>query len=60
MLIPGVRVHLGTVRTDAHEQLLYNTLSYQLQQIIRAYLCQTYTSYPIYLVFDMSNTTFQL
>jgi len=55
MLIPGVRVHVGAVRTDADEQLLYNTLRYQLEQIIRAYLYQTYPCFPIYLVFDLSN-----
>ncbi len=59
MLIPGVRVHLGAVRTDDHEQLLYNTLRYHLEQIIRSYLRQTYRSLPIYVVFDMSNVNFQ-
>jgi hypothetical protein len=57
--MPGVRVHFGTARTDDHEQLLYNTFRYELQQIIRAYLYQTYQSYPMYLVFDMSDLNFQ-
>jgi len=54
MLIPGVRVHFGTVPTNDHERLLYNTLRFQLEQIIRTYLCQTHQMHPIYLIFDMS------
>jgi len=60
MLIPGVRVHFGTIFTDEHERLLYNTFRFQLQQIVRAYLHQTRQSHPIYLVFDLSEMNFQL
>ncbi|CAF1615482.1 unnamed protein product, partial [Adineta ricciae] len=41
MLVPGLRVHFGFVSTDAHERLLYNTVRYQIQQIIQAYLRHT-------------------
>ncbi len=60
MLIPGVQVHLGSIRTVDQEDLLYNILKYQLQQIIRAYLDQTHLSHPLYFVFDMSHMHFPL
>ncbi|CAF1529476.1 unnamed protein product [Adineta ricciae] len=55
MLIPGVLVHFGAASTDQHERLLYNTARHQIRQIIRAYLRHTRQSYPIHLVFDLSD-----
>jgi hypothetical protein len=60
MLIPGVRVHFGTAHTDDRERLLYNTLRFQLEQIILTYLRQTHRTNPIYFVFDMSNSNTSL
>jgi len=60
MFIPGVRVHFGTVYTNAHQRLLYNTLRFQLEKIMQAYLFQTHHLHPIYFVFDMSHPNFQL
>jgi hypothetical protein len=54
MLIPGVPIHFGTADTDVHERLLYNTLRFELQEAIRAYLHRTRRLYPINFVFDMS------
>lgn len=58
MLIPGVRVHFGNFNTAHHEQLLYNTLRYQLQSAIGYYLARTQRPNPIYSVIDMSNINF--
>ncbi|CAF1520599.1 unnamed protein product [Adineta ricciae] len=55
MFMPGVLVHFGTGSTDQHERLLYNTVRYQIRQIIRAYLRHTRQSYPIHLVFDLTD-----
>lgn len=55
MLMPGVRVHFGTGHSNERERLLYNTLRFQLEQLMRSYLFQTGQSHPIYFVFDMSN-----
>lgn len=55
MLIPNVPVHFGAVQSEEHERLLYNTLRFQLHQIIRTYLQQTRRVHPIYLAFDLSN-----
>ncbi len=53
--MPGVVVHFGTSHTDEHERLLYNTIRFQIQEIIREYLQRTRRTYPIYLLFDMSD-----
>ena len=50
-----MRIHLGRIHTNDHEQLLYNTVRFQLEYIIRNYLSHTNRSGPIYFVFDMSN-----
>lgn len=55
MFIPGVRVHSGNIDTTGYEQLLYNSLRHQLEEIINVYLRLTRRPYPIYLVFDMSH-----
>ena len=55
MLIPGVRVHVGKIDVNDYEQLLFNTLRYQLEGIIGTYLRQTRQSHPIHSVFDMSH-----
>lgn len=53
MLLPGVVVHFGGDYSDEHEQLLYNTVRFQLQEVIRAYLDRARRPYPIHLLFDM-------
>ena len=55
MLAPGTRIHFGGINTDDHEQLLYNTLRFQLEYIIQNYMSHTRRSDPILFVFDMSN-----
>lgn len=55
MLIPDIMIHFGTSHSDEHERLLYNTMKYQIQQSIRAYLQRTRRRYPIYFIFDMSD-----
>lgn len=57
--MPGVRLHFGTAYTDARERLLYNTLRYQLEEIMRSYLFHTNHISPVYFIFDMSNVNFQ-
>jgi hypothetical protein len=54
MFVPGVPIHFGTVHTAEYERLLYNTLRFELQESIRAYLHRTRQLYPINFVFDMS------
>jgi hypothetical protein len=58
MLIPAIAVHFGSVYTEEHERLLYNTLKFQLQEAIRTYLQRTQQPTPIHLIFDMSNELF--
>jgi hypothetical protein len=55
MLIPGVLVHFSQQHTSEHERLLYNTVRFQIEEIIREYLQRTQRPYPIYLIFDMSD-----
>ncbi|CAF1366076.1 unnamed protein product [Rotaria sordida] len=55
MLIPNVPIHFGMAHTTEHETILYNTLRFELEESIRAYLQRTRRSYPISLVFDFSN-----
>ena len=55
MLLPGVRVHLGTNRTDQHERLLINIVRFRMEQIIGEYLRLTRRPYPFHLIFDVSN-----
>lgn len=40
---------------DAHEQILYDGLQYELREAIRAYLQRTARPYPIYMAIDLSN-----
>ncbi|CAF3394734.1 unnamed protein product [Rotaria socialis] len=44
---------------ERHEQLLYNTFRFELQEIIQAYLQRTRQPYPISLVFDFSGVPVQ-
>jgi hypothetical protein len=53
-LIPGVVVHFGTTNYCDYERSLYNTVRFELQETIRAYLRRTRQPHPIHLVFDMS------
>lgn len=53
--MPGVRVHIGQIDVHDYEQLLFNTLRYQLREAIETYLQQTHRPYPIYAVFDVSH-----
>ncbi|CAF1543899.1 unnamed protein product [Adineta ricciae] len=56
MLVPGLRVHFGFVSTDAHERLLYNTVRYQIQQIIQAYLRHTRLPNPNSLILNAASS----
>ena len=60
MLIPGVPIHYGTNFSDEHDRLLYNTIRFRIQEIIREYLPRMQRAYPIYLVFDMSDMILNL
>lgn len=42
-----------------HEQILYNTLRFELQQVIEAYLQRTRQIHPINFVFDFSGVPVQ-
>ena len=43
------------VPLDAHEQILYDGLVYDLRDAIRAYLQRTARPYPVHMVIDMSD-----
>ncbi|CAF3779968.1 unnamed protein product [Rotaria sp. Silwood1] len=49
MLAPNVPIHFGVAHTEEHETLLYNTLQFELEECIRAYLQRTQRLYPINL-----------
>ncbi|CAF5048442.1 unnamed protein product, partial [Rotaria sp. Silwood1] len=55
MLIPNLPMHIGRAQTEEHETILYNTLRFELEECVRAYLQRTQRLYPINLVFDLSN-----
>ncbi|CAF4624308.1 unnamed protein product [Rotaria sp. Silwood2] len=55
MLVPNIPIHFGLAHTEEHETILYNTLRFELEESIRAYLQRTRRLYPINLVFDLSN-----
>ncbi|CAF3726623.1 unnamed protein product [Rotaria sp. Silwood1] len=55
MLAPNAAIHFGMAHTEEHELLLYNTLRFELEECIRAYLQRTQRLYPINLVFDLSH-----
>ncbi|CAF1237316.1 unnamed protein product [Rotaria sp. Silwood1] len=55
MLIPNRPMHIGRAQTEEHETILYNTLRFELEECVRAYLQRTQRLYPINLVFDLSN-----
>ncbi|CAF3104638.1 unnamed protein product [Rotaria sp. Silwood2] len=55
MLVPNIPIHFGIAHTEEHETILYNTLRFELEECIRAYLQRTPRLYPINLVFDLSN-----
>ncbi|CAF3196016.1 unnamed protein product [Rotaria sp. Silwood2] len=55
MLSPNTAIHFGIAHTEEHEILLYNTLRFELEECIRAYLQRTQRLYPINLVFNLSN-----
>ena len=44
---------------EEHERILYNTLRFELQETIQAYLQRTRQAYPINLVFDFSGVQVQ-
>ncbi|CAF2793140.1 unnamed protein product [Rotaria sp. Silwood2] len=54
MLVPNAAIHFGRAQTEEHELLLYNTLRFELEECIRAYLQRTQRPYPINLVIDLS------
>ena len=54
VLMSGIPIHFGMVNTEAHERLLYNTLQFEIQEAVRAYLHRTQRTYPIYFVINMS------
>ncbi|CAF1398158.1 unnamed protein product [Rotaria sordida] len=47
MLSPNVPIHFGIPHTEEHETILYNTLRFELEECIKAYLQRTGRSYPI-------------
>ncbi|CAF3104492.1 unnamed protein product [Rotaria sp. Silwood2] len=55
MFVPNIPIHVGIAHIEEHETILYNTLRFELEESIRAYLQRTRRSYPINLVFDFSN-----
>ncbi len=55
MLAPDIRIHFGCCHTNEHEQLLYNTLRFQLEHAIQNYLQHTRRLDQIYFIFNMSN-----
>ncbi|CAF4064054.1 unnamed protein product [Rotaria sp. Silwood2] len=55
MLAPNAAIHFGIAHTEEHEILLYNTLRFELEECIRAYLQRTQRLYPINLVFDLTH-----
>ncbi|CAF2806169.1 unnamed protein product [Rotaria sp. Silwood2] len=55
MLVPNERIHFGLAHSEEHELILYNTLRFELEECIRAYLQRTQRLYPINLVFNLSD-----
>ena len=55
MLGQTISTRFEMLHSEEHERYLYNTLRFDLQETIRAYLQRTRQSYPISLVFDMSD-----
>ncbi|CAF3831688.1 unnamed protein product [Rotaria sp. Silwood1] len=53
--ITNVPSHFSRATTEEHEIILYNTLRFELEECIRAYLQRTGRLYPINLVFDFSH-----
>ncbi|CAF1348614.1 unnamed protein product [Rotaria magnacalcarata] len=52
---PNQPIRIGMDDSDQHETFLYNTLRFELEESIRAYLRRTRRLYPINLVFDLSS-----
>ncbi|CAF1502334.1 unnamed protein product [Rotaria sordida] len=44
-----------TCDSDQYETILYNTLRFELEECIRAYLQRTHRLFPISLIIDLSN-----
>ncbi|CAF2104341.1 unnamed protein product [Rotaria magnacalcarata] len=55
IVIPNRPIRIGIDDSEEHERFLYTTLRFEIEESIRAYLQRTHRSFPITMVFDLSN-----
>jgi hypothetical protein len=55
MPIPSASIHVGSMATDEYERLLYSAVRFELKEIVQGYFQRTRQSFPIRVVFDLSD-----
>jgi hypothetical protein len=55
MLMTDGSISIGPAIINEHERSLYKAVQRQIKEIIQDYLRQTIQTYPIQIVFDMSD-----